>query len=73
MTRVRTWWTIAETAAAALSTPRVDVGRADADVERLVRGSWLWRAGASLAAKLSAAWIDSRCRRIAGAAARNRP
>ena len=72
MTRARTWWAIAETAAAALSTPRVDVGSADADVEALVRRSRLWSAGERFAAKIAAAWVDSRCRRIVGAAAGTR-
>jgi len=73
VTRARSWWTIAEAAAAALSTPRVDVEGADAEVEILVRRSWLWRAGARLAANISAAWTDSRCRLILGAAAGRRP
>jgi len=67
---VRTWWTICRTAAAALSTHGVDVGRAEADLELLVRRRWPLARRRALAAKISGGWIDSRCRRDPGAAAR---
>ena len=69
MTAARRWFAAAETIAAAVSTPRVDIVGADADLERLVRDSWLRSACAAFASKLQAAWMDSRCRRILAAAA----
>jgi hypothetical protein len=68
MNRVRTWWTIAETIAAGLSRPPVDIARADAAAEAVVRDSALWRVGVSCVATLSASWHYSRTRRILRAA-----
>lgn len=65
----RRWLAAAATIAGAVSTPHVDVAGADADLERLVRGSRLWSACAAFASKLQATWMDSRCRRMLTAAA----
>jgi len=70
--RLKTWWQIAEATAGGASRPHVDAGGADADVEMLVRRSWLWSVVQSAATKVSAAWRGSRCRRILGAAAGDR-
>jgi hypothetical protein len=72
VTLARRWWAAAGTIAAGVSTPRIDVGAVDDEVEMLVRGSWSWTTGAALASKLRAAWMDSRCRRMLAAAASGR-
>ena len=72
MTGVRTWFRAAEAAAASVSRPRVDVARTDDHIERLIRDSWSWNAGHRIACTISAAWLDSRCRRIVDAVAGDR-
>jgi len=72
MTGVRTWFRAAEVAAASVSRPRIDVTDADAEIERLIRGSWSWNAGHRIVCTISAAWLDSRCRRIVDAVAGDR-
>jgi hypothetical protein len=62
MRRAWAWWLLAEEVCGKITAPKVDVAAADAEVEALIRGSWLWSCGESVAAKLQAAWRDSRCR-----------
>jgi len=50
-----------------------DVAAADAEVEALLRDSWLWSCGESVASKLQAAWVDSRCRVLLRSLTTGRP
>ena len=59
MERPFAWWFLAENAARCL-TIAPDVAHSDAEIERLVTGSWLCAAGRSIAAKAGRAWIDAR-------------
>jgi hypothetical protein len=61
--RTIAWWFLAEKAASTLTLPRGDVARSDAEVERLLTGSWLFAAGRSVAAAIRRAWLDSRASR----------
>jgi len=62
--RVGAWWRLAEGACARVAWPRTEVVRADAEVEALVRHSWIGSRVTRLMSSVDAAWIDSRCRRI---------
>jgi len=58
------WWYLAERTCASLTAPKRDIAAADRNVEALLRDSWLWRCGVSFNARIGAAWLDSRCRRL---------
>jgi len=58
------WWYLAERTCASLTAPKRDIAAADRSVEALLRDSWLWRCGVSFNARIGAAWLDSRCRRL---------
>jgi len=73
MSGLRTWCRAAEALAASVSHPRADVARADDHIEQLIRASWLWSAADGIARRISAAWLESRCRRIVNAVASDRP
>jgi hypothetical protein len=55
------WWLLAERFCSRITTPAIDVAAADRAVEALLRDSWLWSRGQSLASKVQAAWLDSIC------------
>src|ERR1700687_1576167 len=60
--RIFAWWFVAERVWAQVALPKTDVAAGDRDVEAVLRASWLWSCGESFAAKVHAAWLDSRCR-----------
>ena len=62
MRRGWAWWLLAEEVCGKITTPKVHVAAADAEVEALIRDSWVWSCGESVASKLQAAWVDSTCR-----------
>ena len=62
MTRALAWWHLAEQVAGRLTTPQIDAASADRDVQAAIRDSWLGAYSESLASKIHAAWLDSRCR-----------
>ncbi len=68
MNRLRRWWDVGERACARLTQPRVDVSAADRDIEALWRASWIGGHFGAFARRLRAAWLESRCRRVARAA-----
>jgi hypothetical protein len=73
MRRASAWWLLAEEVCGKIATPKVDVAAADAEVEALLRDSWLWSCGESVASKLQAAWVDSRCRVLLRSLTTGRP
>ena len=64
MTRLAAWWALSVRVCASLFDPRIDVEASDREVEALLRASRIGSLGESLAAKLHAAWLDSRCRAL---------
>jgi hypothetical protein len=59
------WLRLAEDLCGRVAAPATDVANADREVEALLRASWSWSRGQTLVRKVKAAWIESRCRRIA--------
>jgi len=64
MTRLAAWWASAERACGSVFDPRIDVRASDREIEALLRASWIGSTSESLASKLHAAWLDSRCRAV---------
>jgi hypothetical protein len=62
MARTWGWWRLAVECCGRLTTPKTDIAAAHREVDALIRGSWLWSCGQSLATKLQAAWLDSTAR-----------
>ena len=60
--RTWAWWLLAEQLCGRITAPAIDVAAADRAVEALIRDSWLWSRGQSLASIVQAAWLDSSCR-----------
>jgi len=64
MKRIRSWWLIAENFCGRLSTPQIDIARADREIEALLHGSRIWCLGAAWSAAIHRAWLDSWTRRL---------
>jgi hypothetical protein len=60
------WWRLAERTVSSLTRPRIDPGRADADVYEVVSHSSLFAGGAAVTAALRRAWIHSQVKRSIG-------
>jgi hypothetical protein len=63
--RFRTWWSLAEELCGRIAAPKVDIANADREIEAILRVSWLWSRAESFVGKVHAAWLASRCRRLA--------
>jgi len=72
MTRLAAFWSAAERACGSLFEPPIDVSASDRAIEALLRASWIASMAESLAAKLHAAWLDSRCRSLLRAVTHSR-
>ena len=62
MKRATAWWFLAEELCERITAPKVDVTAVDREINALIRESWLWSRGVSVASKVEAAWRESWCR-----------
>jgi hypothetical protein len=65
MRSILAWWLLAEGVCARVAAPKTDIETADREIEAILRDSWVWSRAESFASKVHAAWLGSRCRRLA--------